>query len=277
MIYSHKDDGSYLLNLVDTPGHVDFSSELLRSLLSCQGAVLLVDAGQGIQAQTLSVLDEAISRGLTVVGAGASSGVACRSTGSERMLTSILAVNKWDLVKDDGRGEAAVQELSDLLGCDPSEILRISAKTGWGVESVLEAIVERIPPPPSPQFSREGELENLRALAFDSWYDSFRGVVSLVSVHEGELRKGQNPPTPAHAPKLGLIPDARAGDSITSTTTGKSYPVLDIGIMSPGELSIATHPDPASRVLRKGMVGWFVCGMKDPKEGALSVRLLFSR
>ncbi|BGP54534.1 Translation factor guf1 mitochondrial [Rhodotorula sphaerocarpa] len=226
MIYSHKAEGSYLLNLVDTPGHVDFSSELLRSLLSCQGAVLLVDAGQGIQAQTLSVLDEAISRGLTVVG----------------------AVNKWDLVKDDGRGEAAVQELSDLLSCDPSEILRISAKTGWGVESVLEAIVERIPPPPSPQFSREGELENLRALAFDSWYDSFRGVVSLVSVHEGELRKG---------------------DSITSTTTGKSYPVLDIGIMSPGELSIVTHPDPASRVLRKGMVGWFVCGMKDPKEAFL--------
>ncbi|POY76811.1 hypothetical protein BMF94_0063 [Rhodotorula taiwanensis] len=222
MIYTKAANDSYLLNLVDTPGHVDFSSELLRSLLSCQGAVLLVDAGQGIQAQTLSVLDEALSRGLTVVG----------------------AVNKWDLVKDDGRGEAAVQELSDLLGCDPSEILRISAKTGWGVESVLEAIVERIPPPPP--IPSEGE--NLRALAFDSWYDSFRGVVSLVSIHEGELRKG---------------------DSITSTTTGKSYPVLDIGILSPGELSIATHLDPDSRVLRKGMVGWFVCGMKDPKEAFL--------
>ncbi|GAA5965172.1 hypothetical protein JCM8115_005376 [Rhodotorula mucilaginosa] len=222
MVYDHNGTEPYLLNLVDTPGHVDFSSELLRSLLSCQGAVLLVDAGQGIQAQTLSVLDEALNRGLTVVG----------------------AVNKWDLVKDDGRGEAAVEELSDLLGCDPSEILRISAKTGWGVESVLEAIVERIPPPP-PSAPKK---ENLRALAFDSWYDSFRGVVSLVSIHEGELRKG---------------------DSLTSTTTGKAYTVLDIGILSPGELSIATHPDPDSRVLRKGMVGWFVCGMKDPKEAFL--------
>ena len=98
------------------------------------------------------------------------------------------AVNKWDLVKDDGRGEAAVEELSDLLGCDPSEILRISAKTGWGVESVLEAIVERIPPPPP---TTAAPKEDLRALAFDSWYDSFRGVVSLVSIHEGELRKGE--------------------------------------------------------------------------------------
>ena len=191
MVYDHNGTEPYLLNLVDTPGHVDFSSELLRSLLSCQGAVLLVDAGQGIQAQTLSVLDEALNRGLTVVGAGTFP----QSTCGRQKLVRVpdptccipAAVNKWDLVKDDGRGEAAVEELSDLLGCDPSEILRISAKTGWGVESVLEAIVERIPPPP-PSAPKK---ENLRALAFDSWYDSFRGVVSLVSIHEGELRKGK--------------------------------------------------------------------------------------
>ncbi|GAA5969758.1 hypothetical protein JCM11641_008033 [Rhodosporidiobolus odoratus] len=218
---SPTDNTRYMINLIDTPGHVDFSSEVLRSLLASQGAVLLVDAAQGVQAQTLSVLDEALARGLTVVG----------------------AVNKWDLVAHDGRGEAAVSELSDLLGCDPSEILRISAKTGMGVETVLEAVVNRMPPPPP---ATKGE--KLRSLAFDSWYDSFRGVVSLVAVFEGELKKG---------------------DSITSTTTGKSYPVLDLGIMSPKEISIADSPDADSRVLRKGMVGWIVCGMKDPKEAFL--------
>ncbi|GAA6027916.1 hypothetical protein JCM8097_001780 [Rhodosporidiobolus ruineniae] len=211
----------YLINLVDTPGHVDFASEVLRSLLACQGAILLVDAAQGIQSQTLTVLEEALKRGLTVLG----------------------AVNKWDLVKDDGRGEAAVEELSGLLGCDPSEILRISAKTGLGVETVLDAVVERIPPPPQVE-----KGEKLSALAFDSWYDSFRGVVSLVAVFEGEVKKG---------------------DSITSTTTGKSYPVLDLGILSPREISIADYPDAAGRVLRKGMVGWVVCGMKDPKDAYL--------
>ncbi|GAA5940776.1 hypothetical protein JCM10213_004310 [Rhodosporidiobolus nylandii] len=222
MFHTHPKTGErYMVNLIDTPGHVDFSSEVLRSLLPCQGAFLLVDAAQGVQAQTLSVLDEALGKGLTVVG----------------------VVNKWDLVKDDGRGEAAVNELSDLLGCKPEEILRISAKTGMGVESVLDAVVERIPPPPA-----VGQGEKLRALAFDSWYDSFRGVVSLVAIFEGELKKG---------------------DSITSTTTGKAYPVLDLGILSPKEISIADHPDANGRVLRKGMVGWVVCGMKDPKEAFL--------
>ncbi|GAA5861347.1 hypothetical protein JCM8547_006100 [Rhodosporidiobolus lusitaniae] len=211
----------YLLNLIDTPGHVDFSSEVLRSLLASQGAFLLVDAAQGVQAQTLTVLDEALKKGLEVVG----------------------VVNKWDLVKDDGRGEACVSELSDLLGCRPEEILRVSAKTGLGVETVLEAAVERIPLPPPVE-----KDEKLRALAFDSWYDSFRGVVSLVAVMEGSIKKG---------------------DSITSTTTGKAYPILDLGILSPREISIAEHPDPAGRQLRKGMVGWVVCGMKDPKDAFL--------
>jgi hypothetical protein len=109
-------------------------------------------------------------------------------------------VNKWDLVKDDGRGEAAVNELSDLLGCRPEEILRISAKTGLGVESVMDAVVARIPPPPPVQ-----KDEKLRALAFDSWYDSFRGVVSLVAVFEGEVKKGAlslSLPSPPSCPQL---------------------------------------------------------------------------
>ncbi|GAA5858517.1 hypothetical protein JCM1840_001239 [Sporobolomyces johnsonii] len=221
MFHTHADGETYMLNLLDTPGHADFSSELLRSLLPSQGALLLVDAAQGVQAQTLSVLDEALKRNLTVVG----------------------AVNKWDLVKDDGRGEAAVRELSDLLGCKESEILRISAKTGLGVDSVLEAVVERIPPP-----APVAKAEKLRALAFDSWYDSFRGVVSLVAVFEGEVKKG---------------------DSITSTTTGNAYTVLDLGILSPREISVADHPEAESRILRKGMVGWIVCGMKEVKDAFL--------
>jgi GTP-binding protein LepA len=104
-------------------------------------------------------------------------------------------VNKWDLVKDDGRGEAAVRELSDLLGCQESEILRLSAKTGLGVESVLDAVIERIPPPPPVAIDQP---EPLQALVFDSYYDSFRGVVSLCSVFQGEVKKGQSILTSAH-------------------------------------------------------------------------------
>ncbi|GAA5910361.1 hypothetical protein JCM8208_006021 [Rhodotorula glutinis] len=225
MFHRHSDGAEYMLNLIDTPGHVDFASEVLRSLLASQGVILLVDAAQGVQAQTLTVLDEALKRNLTVVG----------------------AVNKWDLVKDDGRGEAVLSELSDLLGCAPSDILRISAKTGWGVDSVLDAVVERIPPP-LPRSSLEAAREPFRGLVFDSWYDSFRGVVSLVSVFEGEVKKG---------------------DSITSTITGNDYTVLDLGILSPREISIAEHPDAGSRSLRRGMAGWVVCGMKNPKDAFL--------
>jgi translation elongation factor EF-4 len=184
-------------------------------------------------------------------------------------------------VKDDGRGEAAVNELSDLLGCRPEEILRISAKTGLGVESVMDAVVARIPPPPPVK-----KDEKLRALAFDSWYDSFRGVVSLVAVFEGEVKKGAFTFSSFPSASLKLtssrvsiidllpfpfcppFPLLTAGDSITSTTTGKTYPILDLGTLSPREVSIAEHPDPAGRRLRKGMVGWVVCGMKDPKDGA---------
>ncbi|KAK4700560.1 hypothetical protein P7C70_g5688, partial [Phenoliferia sp. Uapishka_3] len=242
MFYTDPLGETYLVNLLDTPGHADFSSELLRSLLPSQGALLLVDAAQGIQAQTLSVLEEARKRGLKVVG----------------------AVNKWDLVQHDGRGESAVTELADLIECEEDEVLRVSAKTGLGVKTVLEGLVSRIPPPKEVQvrkcFASMGfsfhdlfirilqPNEKLRCLVFDSWYDSFRGVVSLVAVVEGELRKG---------------------DSITSTTTRLPYTIVDLGIMSPKEISISNHPILESRVLRKGMVGWIVCGMKDVKDAYL--------
>lgn len=120
-----------------------------------------------------------------MVGAGSSRSIASLTRAKSLRLT----VNKWDLVKDDGRGEAAVKELSALLDCEEHEILRVSAKTGLGVESVLEGVVARIPPP-APYV----EKEKLRALAFDSYYDSFRGVVSLVAVVEGEIKKGESWP-----------------------------------------------------------------------------------
>lgn len=167
----------------------------------------------------MSVLEEARKRDLEVVG----------------------VVNKWDVVSGDDRGPAVVSELATLLSCKEENILRVSAKTGDGITSVFESIIDRIPPP-----KEVVEGEKLRALVFDSWHNSFKGVISLVAIVEGELRQG---------------------DSITSTTTKKSYPILDLGILSPQEVSIAEHPNPQARVLRKGMVGWLVCGMKDVNDG----------
>lgn len=217
---------SYLLNLIDTPGHVDFSSELLRSLLPSQGALLIVDGTQGVQAQTLSVLSEARSRGLVVIG----------------------AVNKWDLVKDDDRGPSAVLELAELLDCSPDDIITFSAKTGMNVDKILQRIVDAVPPPPPPVNAATDESRPLRALAFDSWHDPFRGVISLLAIADGSLQKG---------------------DSITSTTTGRAYNVVDVGLMSPREVSIADHPNPASRSLTRGQVGWVACNMKNVADAHL--------
>lgn len=216
---------------------------------------------QGIQAQTLSVLDEARKRNLKVVGAGSSIRFSHSRLGADY---PHLAVNKWDLVKDDGRGEAAVKELSALLDCEEDEILRVSAKTGLGVESVLEGVVARIPPP-----QPYDQDEKLRALAFDSYYDTFRGVVSLVAVVEGEIKKGGLTCLHLSETALTSYPSSNTGDQITSTTTGLSYPILDLGILSPREISIAENPIVASRTLRKGMVGWVVCAMKDVKDAHL--------
>lgn len=105
----------------------------------------------------------------------------------KRGLKVIGAINKWDLIVDDGRGESAVKELAELIGCEEDEILKVSAKTGMGVEGVLEAIVQRIPPPED-----YVEGEKLRALVFDSYYDSFRGVVSLIAIVDGQMKKGRN-------------------------------------------------------------------------------------
>jgi GTP-binding protein LepA len=153
---SYKD---YQLNLIDTPGHVDFSYEVSRSLQACEGAILVVDASQGIQAQTLANVYLAMEADLTV----------------------IPVLNKIDLPAADV--ERVTAEVVNLLGCSPDDILQVSAKTGEGVPEVLEAVTQRIAPP-------KGEADNpTRALIFDSYYDDYRGVILYMRVVDGEIQK----------------------------------------------------------------------------------------
>jgi len=155
------DQVEYELNLIDTPGHVDFSYEVSRSLAAVEGAILLVDATQGIQAQTLANLELAKKAGLTI----------------------IPVINKIDLLES--RPEEVAFEIADVLRCELDDILFVSAKTGEGIEGLLEAIIGKIPPP------RQSNQQDLRALVFDSFYDDFRGVVVYVRVFDGQLKRGE--------------------------------------------------------------------------------------
>ena len=152
----------YILNLVDTPGHVDFAYEVSRSLAAVEGAVLLVDATQGIQAQTLANIDLARKQNLVI----------------------IPVVNKIDM--DSARVEESCQELASVLGVDPETVIKISAKSGLNVEQVLQAVVEKIPSPE--QRNPGAEQKPFRALIFDSTYDSFKGVLALVRVIDGSIK-----------------------------------------------------------------------------------------
>ncbi|KAF8510987.1 P-loop containing nucleoside triphosphate hydrolase protein [Hysterangium stoloniferum] len=206
MFYTHH-GRTYLLNLIDTPGHVDFAWEVSRSLAACQGALLLVDASQGIQAQTISVFHIAQERGLKI----------------------IPILNKIDLPASDV--PRVTDQMQSAFGTLPEDILLISAKAGLGVPDVLKAITERIPPPtgnPSDPF---------KALLFDSSYDRFRGVVSLINLKGGTLCKG---------------------DKIQSYHTRKKYEVMDVGIMHPEEVSTSR--------LHTGQVGYVACNMKQHAE-----------
>src|SRR5690242_12395389 len=162
MQYTARDGITYQLNLLDTPGHVDFSYEVSRSLASCEGALLLVDATQGVEAQTLANAYLAINHGLEI----------------------IPVINKIDLPSSDI--ERTKEMIEQAIGLDASQALPVSAKTGQGVPEVLEAIVARVPPP-------KGSAEApLQALIFDSWFDPYRGVIVFAHVFQGTLRKGQH-------------------------------------------------------------------------------------
>ncbi|WP_249960999.1 translation elongation factor 4 [Histophilus somni] len=202
--YRAKDGETYQLNFIDTPGHVDFSYEVSRSLAACEGALLVVDAGQGVEAQTLANCYTAIEMDLEVV----------------------PILNKIDLPA--AEPERVAEEIEDIVGIDAIDAVRCSAKTGVGIEDVLEEIVRKIPAP-------EGDPNApLQALIIDSWFDNYLGVVSLVRVKNGILRKG---------------------DKIKVMSTGQSYNVDRLGIFTPKQVDTTE--------LKTGEVGWLVCAIKD--------------
>lgn len=214
--------GAYDLNLIDTPGHVDFSYEVSRSLQACEGAVLVVDASQGIQAQTLANVYLAMEQDLTI----------------------IPVLNKVDLPAADV--PRVSKQVINLLGCDESDIIHISAKTGQNVPQVLRAIVERIPAPVSPlavqaerMAAQDGKMPSIptRALIFDSYYDDYRGVILYVRVVDGTIPKGAD---------------------ITMMATGARGLALEVGHLSP-----TMQPDP---LLGTGEIGYIVTNLKTTRE-----------
>ena len=206
MDYSFNGE-NYILNLIDTPGHVDFSYEVSRSIAACEGALLVVDATQGVQAQTISNLYMAIDNGLEI----------------------IPVINKIDM--DSAHPDEVEDEIVDLLGCDPEDIIRVSARTGEGVPKVLEAIVARIPAP-------TGDPEApLQALIFDSVFNPFRGIIVYFKIVNGSIHKG---------------------DLVKFVNTGKQYNADEIGVL---KLQMAPRNE-----LTTGTVGYIISGIKTSAE-----------
>jgi GTP-binding protein LepA len=201
--YQSADGKTYVLNLIDTPGHVDFHYEVSRSLAACEGAVLVVDAAQGVEAQTIANLYKAVNEGLTI----------------------IPVLNKIDLPNADP--EAVRGQVVELVGCEPEEILCVSAKDGTGVAEVLDAIVRKVPPPSG------RPLETLRALVVDSIYNVYRGVVAYVRVMDGFIAEGQ---------KIRLM------------ATEQEHEVLEVGIFTPKMARTGK--------LEAGEVGYFIANIK---------------
>ncbi len=206
MDYIYKGE-KYTLNLIDTPGHVDFSYEVSRSIAACEGALLIVDAAQSIQAQTISNLYLALENDLEI----------------------IPVLNKVDLPS--ANIEEVTDDIVDLLGCKPEEVIPASAKTGQGIDEILSAIIERVPPP------KGNPNESLQALIFDSVYNPFRGVETYFRVLNGEIRKGQH---------------------IKFMATGKSYFADEVGT-----LKLKQQP---KDVIKTGDVGYLITGIKEAKE-----------
>ena len=202
--YTARDGQTYELNFIDTPGHVDFSYEVSRSLSACEGALLVVDAAQGVEAQSVANCYTAIEQGLEV----------------------LPVLNKMDLPQADP--ERVKHEIEEIIGIDASVAVPCSAKSGMGIDDILEQIIEKVPPP-------QGDVDgDLQALIIDSWFDNYLGVVSLVRVMNGTLKKG---------------------DKLIAKTIGKAHGVDDIGIFTPKLTSTG--------ILRAGEVGYVVAGIKD--------------
>jgi GTP-binding protein LepA len=201
------DGQDYILNMIDTPGHVDFTYEVSRSLAACEGAILLVDSAQGIEAQTLANLYLAMENNLTI----------------------IPVLNKIDLPA--AQPEKFAEELANLIGCKPEDCLRVSGKTGEGVEVLLDQIVKQMPPPVG------DPKAPTRALIFDSVYDSYRGVVTYVRVVDGHL-----------SPR----------DQIQMFSTGVRHEMLEVGVISPEPI--------AGNGLGVGEVGYLITGVKDVRQ-----------
>ena len=199
-----SDGQEYQLNFIDTPGHVDFSYEVSRSLAACEGALLIVDASQGVEAQSVANCHTAVALGLEI----------------------IPVLNKIDLPS--AEPERVTAEIEDVIGIDASEPLLVSAKTGQGVEKVLEAIVQRFPAPTG------SESAPLKALVIDSWFDSYVGVISLVRVVQGLIRPKQK---------------------IMAMSSGQRHQVEKLGVFTPKRTN--------TEILRSGQVGFVVCGIKD--------------
>ena len=206
------------LNLIDTPGHVDFSYEVSRSLQACEGAILVVDASQGIQAQTLSNVYLAMEQDLTI----------------------IPVLNKVDLPAADI--PRVSRQVINLLGCDESEIIHISAKTGQNIDKVLDAVVDKIP-------ASTGKVDDpTRALIFDSYYDDYRGVILYVRVVDGRIKKGE---------------------SIRMMATGANGLALEVGHLNP-----AMQPDPS---LETGEIGYIVTNLKTTREARVGDTVTLGR
>lgn len=204
--YKARDGQTYLLNFIDTPGHVDFSYEVSRSLAACEGALLVVDAAQGVEAQTVAVCYTAIEQELEV----------------------LPILNKIDLPQ--AEPEKVIAEIEDIIGLEAQHAIRVSAKSGLGVEDVLEALVAHIPPP-------VGDIDApLQALIIDSWFDAYLGVVSLVRIVNGRLQKG---------------------DKMRIMSSGRVYEVDEVGVFTPKRTK---RPH-----LQAGEVGYVVAGIKEIK------------
>ncbi len=204
LYYNHPNGEKYQLNFIDTPGHVDFSYEVSRSLAACEGALLVVDAAQGVEAQSVANCYTAVEQGLEV----------------------LPVLNKIDLPQVEP--ERVIEEIEDIIGIEAIDAPRVSAKTGLGIDELLQVLVEKIP---APTGDREAPLQ---ALIIDSWFDNYLGVVSLVRVREGQVA---------------------TGDKIFIKSTGESHLVTSIGVFTPKRLETDR--------LQAGEVGFIIAGIKD--------------